>query len=101
MSHKDFFASLWEISLCFCVKLLLSCRSLAAQIGDDRAAESNSPATISIREENSLQRMPGSTPFSGPMLAAVGGVNDRSLGADRPTFQRVNKLHVEKIDIDC
>jgi hypothetical protein len=80
--------------------LLISCRDLIAQIRDERTAEAHGPAAISTREENSLQRMPGSTAFSGPMLTAVAGMNDCSFSAYRPTFLRIYKLHVKQIDID-
>src|SRR5688572_32504615 len=35
------------------------------------------------------------------MRSAVNCVNDCSLGAHRPAFQRIDKLNVEKIDVDC
>src|ERR1043165_9657971 len=35
--------------------------------------------------------------FGGPVTAAIRRVNDRSFGADGPTFLRVDELHVKEI----
>jgi hypothetical protein len=72
----------------------------SAEVCDDRSAEADGPAAISTGEENSLERMLGATAFRRPMLAAVTGVNDGPFSAHGPAFERVNKLHVKKIDVD-
>ena len=73
---------------------------LVAQIRHDSAAKTYGPAMISIGEENSFKRVLCATVFGGPMLAAVARVNDRALRAYGPAFDCINKLHVEKIDLD-
>ena len=75
--------------------------NIVAQVRDDRASKANGPATVSISEEDTLQRVLRATTLGGPMRSAVNGVNDCSLGAHRPAFQRIDKLNVKKIDVDC
>src|SRR4029079_11981005 len=55
-----------------------------AGLSDDCASKTYGPTARFIGEEDAFQRMLCLAAFAGPMIAAIGGVNDCSFGADGP-----------------
>src|SRR5687768_415312 len=75
--------------------------NLPAQISHHRAAETDSPTPVLVREEESFQLVLRATSFHRPILPSIDGVNDRSFGTNGPSFERIDKLHIKEIDINC